>query len=119
MDYGKLCREFEEGQHLKETDSWEGHFLSIVGALIQTRRGLIEVSKKTCTKGGDAPTDTMSVISIMLALRTLGILESKSRLKARSTGNNLVFRSLADSYINSLKQLIEKRNEYVALFPYE
>lgn len=126
IDYGQLCKAFEAAQHLKVPNNWDGYLSSIVNALIEIKLQIINASKQTAQQlnrgqgslGPDPPTDIMWVISIILALRTIGILESKARDSTRLQENRDAHRLLVDDYLNLIKQLTEKRNDYVALFPH-
>lgn len=126
IDYGQLCKAFEAAQHLNVQDGWDGYLSSILNALSKIKLEIINASKQTAQQlnrgqgslGTDHPTDIIWVMSIILALRTIGMLESKARDSRRLQENRDAHRLLVDHYLNLIRQLTEKRNEYVDLFPY-
>lgn len=126
IDYGQLCKAFEAAQHLRGTDTWDSYLSSIVNALSEIKLEIISASIQTAQQqnrgqgslGTDPPTDIIWVISIILALRTIGMLESKARDSRRPQENRDAHALLVGHYLNLIKELTEKRNEYVALFPY-
>ena len=127
IDYGHLCREFSNATKLKDRDSWDGYVSSILSGLNAVKAEIINAYQQTCQKlnrgsgplGFDHPTDVMWVISIILAMRTIGILKSKASDARRRRENRAAHRLLVDHYLNILQQLSGKKEEYAALFPYQ
>ncbi|MGD0396496.1 MAG: hypothetical protein ABSB26_06260 [Nitrososphaerales archaeon] len=126
IDYGKIAKAFNDNSKFKNKDTWGNYFTEIIKAMESIRNDVLTASQATSTNlgrgkvaGYDLPTDIIWAMSAIMIMRTLGILESKARDKKRASENREAHKNSAEEYIKMLQELIDKRGEYSALFPYE
>lgn len=126
IDYGHLCIELESRSRFKSYDTWDGFISSILKALYEMKGEIINASKKTSKSlgrgftqlGTDPPTDLIWSMSIIFVMRTISMLESKSQDPDRSPENRNAHIQILKRYLSLLKQLTEKKEELVIVFPY-
>ena len=85
IDYGRLVKTLEVKAHFHNYQKWEDMLNSISTAICIIRENIIKVSQETEKRrfeykglGLDRPTDIYWVLSILFAIRTIGIFHSKS-----------------------------------------
>jgi len=129
VDYGKISKAFNNSSRFKNDDTYEGYFTEILKALESVKTEIVTASAATATTlgrgkvgtnlGYDHPTDVIWVISIVSALRTLAMLQSKANDKRRRPENREAHKRLVEEYVRLLRELISKKEEYASLYPYE
>jgi hypothetical protein len=123
IDLGSIAKHIDSKAEFGK-DIWEGHIDATLKGIGELRPDIVralqqfqpEIGRGNNGLGQDGPTDVMWIISLLLIIRTIGMLGSKGIDKRRSEKNMKEHARLLERYIEDVNRIIRQKENCIGLF---
>jgi hypothetical protein len=125
IDLGSIAKQIDSKAGFWSTN-WEGHIDATLKGIRELKSDIVdalqrlqpEIGRGDNALGQDGPTDVIWIISLLFAIRTIGMLGSKSNDNRRSEENRKKHAKLLETYFEDIHTIIRQKENCVALFPH-